>query len=145
MSTNDAKLTTKQRKKLSSKSFCGPERSFPAHDCKHVKAGLSLLGRYKGPGSKAKIRACLYRKARSLNCFKSGPGAKKKDFEAMDILMESVSMFDENALCYEEVVSSFVTACEKLHMSKTKVASILGYLHDEDLDSALILLLQRVV
>lgn len=67
----DAKLNTKQRKALPSGSFCGPNRSFPAPDCKHIKAGLSLLGRYKGPGDKDKIRACLYRKAKSMKCFKS--------------------------------------------------------------------------
>lgn len=77
----DAKLTTKQREKLPNSAFCGPDRSFPAHDCSHVRAGLSLLGRYKGKGSKSQIRECLYRKARQLNCFKS----KEKDAFAGNI------------------------------------------------------------
>lgn len=72
---SDAKLTTKQRKKLSSSSFCGPNRSFPVNDCAHYTAALRLIGKYKGPGDKSKIRACIERKGKALGC----TGAKKKD------------------------------------------------------------------
>ena len=34
----------------------------------HVTAGLRLIGRYTGPGSKAKIRACIMRRASALGC-----------------------------------------------------------------------------
>jgi hypothetical protein len=83
----DTKLTTKKRKALPASAFCAPNRGFPAHDCAHVRAGLSLLGRYKGPGDKGKIRACLYRKARAMNCFKTGKGAKKssEELEQMEL------------------------------------------------------------
>lgn len=66
----DKKLSSEERKKLPSSVFCGPNKSFPVPDCKHVRAALSLLGRYKGPGDKDKIRACIYRRAKALNCFK---------------------------------------------------------------------------
>lgn len=56
-------LTTKQRKALPASAFCGPNRTFPAHDLVHAVQGLRMLGRYKGPGNKARIRACLLRKA----------------------------------------------------------------------------------
>lgn len=63
----EARLTAAQRKKLPSSAFCGPGRSFPAHDKAHVRAGLSLLGRSKYSAStKARIRACLRRKGRAL-------------------------------------------------------------------------------
>lgn len=40
----------------------------------HVTAGRRLLGRYKGPGDKTKILACINRKAKALGC-----GSSKKD------------------------------------------------------------------
>lgn len=61
----DAKLTAEARNKLSDKVFCGPGRSFPAHDKAHVTAGLRLLNRSKfSDATKAKIQACLYRKGK---------------------------------------------------------------------------------
>ena len=63
----EAKLTAAQRKRLPDSAFCGPDRSFPAHDKAHVLAGLRLLGRAKlSPAQKARVRACLLRKARQL-------------------------------------------------------------------------------
>ena len=73
--TNDAKLSTAARKKLSKSTFCGPDRSFPVPDCAHVTAARRLIGRYKGPGSKTKILACVNRKAKALGC----DGSKKDE------------------------------------------------------------------
>lgn len=64
----DAKLSTAARKKLSKGTFCGPDRSFPVPDCAHVTAARRLIGRYKGPGSKSSILACVARKAKTLGC-----------------------------------------------------------------------------
>lgn len=66
----DAKLTAEQRKRLKSSTFCGPNRSFPVPDCAHVTAARRLIGRYKGPGSKEAILACVNRKAKALGCDK---------------------------------------------------------------------------
>jgi hypothetical protein len=65
---SDAKLSTKQRKNLASSTFCGPKRSFPVPDCAHVTSARRLIGRYKGPGSKKSILACVSRKAKALGC-----------------------------------------------------------------------------
>lgn len=46
--TADASLSAKERKKLKSTVYCGPNRSFPVPDCAHVTAARSLIGRYKG-------------------------------------------------------------------------------------------------
>jgi len=74
---SDAKLSTKKRKSLPGSSFCGPGRSFPVPDCAHVTAALRLLNRAKVSSStKAKIRACVMRKSRSMNCKTT---QKKKD------------------------------------------------------------------
>ena len=63
-----SKLSTAQRKKLKAGAFCGPERSFPVPDCAHVTAARRLIGKYKGPGNKDEILACVDRKEKSLNC-----------------------------------------------------------------------------
>jgi len=66
MENKVAKLSASQREKLPDSAFCGPNRSFPAHDKAHVTAGLSLLDRIKASDeSKAKIRASLYRKGQA--------------------------------------------------------------------------------
>jgi len=70
---DDKKLTTGQRKKMSSSTFCGPNRSWPVPDCEHVRVARSFLG---DPGKtknltasqKASVRACVNRKAKSLGC-----------------------------------------------------------------------------
>lgn len=69
-------LTTKQRKKMKKSTFCGPGRSFPVNDCKHVGVAKAYLGRAKFSAStKKKIAACINRKAKSLGCT---PGKKAK-------------------------------------------------------------------
>lgn len=70
MGFNDATLSSAQRKKLASKSFCGPDRSFPVPDCAHVRAARRLIGRYKGPGDKTRILGCVNKKAKALGCDK---------------------------------------------------------------------------
>lgn len=67
----DAKLSAKQRKSMKSSSFCGPEKSFPVPDCVHVTAARRLVGKYKGPGDKSKILACVNRKAKRMGCDKT--------------------------------------------------------------------------
>ena len=63
------KLTTKDRKKLKKSTFCGPNRSFPVPDCKHVAIAKAYLGRSKfSKATKKKIAACINRKAKQLNC-----------------------------------------------------------------------------
>lgn len=72
-------LTTKQRKKMKKSTFCGPDRSFPVPDCKHVAAAKAFLGRSKFSAStKKKIAACINRKAKQLGCT---PGKKAKASE----------------------------------------------------------------
>ena len=63
------KLTTKDRKKLKSSTFCGPNRSFPVNDCKHAAVAKTYLGRSKFSAStKKKIAACINRRAKALGC-----------------------------------------------------------------------------
>jgi hypothetical protein len=70
------KLTTKDRKKLKSGTFCGPNRSFPVPDCKHVGVAKAYLGRSNfSAATKKKIAACINSKAKALGCT---PGKKAK-------------------------------------------------------------------
>tara|TARA_Y100000310_G_scaffold332007_1_gene406701 strand:- start:2542 stop:4800 length:2259 start_codon:yes stop_codon:yes gene_type:complete len=98
----DAKLSAGQRKKLSSGTFCGPDRSFPVNDCPHYVAAKRLIGRYKGPGDKAKILACVERKGRALGC-----QTKKKDVapepqdtapDFQELLVDFLSKEDNDAI-----------------------------------------------
>jgi len=70
------KLTTKDRKKLKSTTFCGPNRSFPVPDCQHVATAKAYLKRSKfSAATKKKIAACINRKSKALGC-KPGKPAK---------------------------------------------------------------------
>lgn len=63
------RLTTKDRKKLKKSTFCGPNRSFPVPDCKHVATAKAYLGRSKfSQATKKRIAACINRKAKALGC-----------------------------------------------------------------------------
>ena len=86
---NDAKLSTEARKKLSASTFCGPNKSFPVPDCAHVTAAKRLLGRYKGPGNKTEILACVNRKATALGC--NSNKNESKDTDTVEVKFEMPS------------------------------------------------------
>ena len=66
---NGKALTTEQRKKMKSTTFCGPGRSFPVPNCKYVGIARAFLGRSKFSSStKKKISACISRKEKELKC-----------------------------------------------------------------------------
>jgi len=79
----DKRLTTKERKGLSGSTFCGPNRSFPVPDASHARAALQRLaqGYPKGAsaGTKARIRACVVRKAKKLGVKVSGESKNSED------------------------------------------------------------------
>lgn len=61
------RLTKEQRENLHESVFCGPNRSFPAHDKVHVEAGLKLIDKVELPEeTKGKIKATLYRKGKKF-------------------------------------------------------------------------------
>lgn len=64
----DKVLTSKSRKALPDSSFCGPNRSFPAHDAAHVRNALARLPQSTNFSSeqKAKILACVRSRAKKL-------------------------------------------------------------------------------
>jgi hypothetical protein len=79
MSIEEAKLTYAERKDLPSSAFCGPDRSYPAHDAKHVRAGLQRLSQFWkkiSPTVRMKIYRCLLRRAKRF-----GVEVDKEKFE----------------------------------------------------------------
>jgi len=89
------KLTTKDRKKLKGGTFCGPNRSFPIPDCKHVAVAKSYLGRAKFSAStKKKIAACINRKAKALGCNVS---KKAKSSKFIELSYEQKKIYSSEA------------------------------------------------
>lgn len=92
------KLTTKDRKKLKSGTFCGPNRSFPVPDCKHVGTAKAYLNRSNfSPAQRARIAACINRKAKSLGCTPGKPAKAKgsaEDFTFETLDKESLALAD---------------------------------------------------
>lgn len=66
-SFEEAKLTYARRQKLPSGAFCGPNRTYPAHDAAHVRNALARLSQFGGklkPAVRARILGCLKRRAK---------------------------------------------------------------------------------
>jgi hypothetical protein len=63
----EAQLSYKAREKLPDSAFCGPNRSYPAHDAAHVRNGLARLGQFgKGKKSTSRILSCLKARAKKM-------------------------------------------------------------------------------
>jgi len=97
-----APLTTKQRKKMKAGTFCGPGRSFPVNDCKHVGVAKAYLGRANfSAATKKKIAACINSKAKSLGCT---PGKKAKAGEGEDVYPKYIELSTEEKRIYSSDV-----------------------------------------
>lgn len=87
-------LTTKQRKKMKKGTFCGPGRSFPVNDCKHVGVAKAFLKRSKFSAStKKKIAACINRKAKAMGCTS---GKKAKAAKYIDLSTEQKQLYSSD-------------------------------------------------
>lgn len=70
LSFEEAKLSYAKRQKLPSTAFCGPKRTYPAHDAAHVRNALARLSQFGGrlkKGVRARVLACLKRRAKRFN------------------------------------------------------------------------------
>lgn len=85
LSVEEAVLTYKRRQALPAGAFCGPNKSYPAHDKAHVRnafARLSTFGHRLKPAVRQRIHACLLRRAKRFgiehkDCKWCKGGAKK--------------------------------------------------------------------
>ncbi len=56
------KLTAKARKKIPTKEFAGPDRSYPIEDPSHARNALARVSQHGSPELKAKVKAKVRRK-----------------------------------------------------------------------------------
>jgi hypothetical protein len=56
------KLTAKARKKIPTKDFAGPDRSYPIEDKSHARNALARVSQHGSPALKAKVKAKVHRK-----------------------------------------------------------------------------------
>lgn len=69
-----AKLTAATRKAIPTKSFAGPDRSYPINDASHARNALSRVSANGSPALKAKVRAAVHRKYPSIGQSKLSKG-----------------------------------------------------------------------
>ena len=135
--SEDKKLSTKARKKLSGKSFCGPGRSFPAHDCPHVRAGFRLLNRAKvSESTRASIKSCLNSKNKSLGC-----GVNSDNEQELESLIETEAFNETKEFIefLEDLETQNSSISTNNDMKQRVIKNIielrqnrLGVVHDED-------------
>jgi hypothetical protein len=136
--TEDAKLSTKARKKLKGSTFCGPGRSFPVPDCAHVTAARRLIGRAKvGSSTKSKILACVSRKAKQLGC----GGSKDSDDEIRDLI--ATEEFKETRVLIkflEDIEASRETRAEDEVVDglRSRAATVLATLRGQEEDESIV-------
>jgi len=61
-----AKLTTKARKAIPTKSFALPGRRYPIEDKSHARNALARVSQHGSPAEKSKVRAAVRRKYPSI-------------------------------------------------------------------------------
>lgn len=94
LEVEEAKLTYARRQKLKAGSFCGPKRSYPAHDAAHVRnafARLSQFGHRLKPSVRKSIHGCLVRRAKRFGVEHKGCRfckSKKSVSETVDWYLE---------------------------------------------------------
>ena len=52
-----SKLTAARRKKIPTKDFAGPDRSYPVEDKNHARNALARVSQFGTPALKARVRA----------------------------------------------------------------------------------------
>lgn len=85
----EARLTYARRKKLPASAFCGPKRTYPAHDKAHVKNGIARLGTFGHrlpPATRRRIFACLKARAKRMGIDISEDVLKKYKKKAEETL-----------------------------------------------------------
>jgi len=119
-------LTTKQRKKMKKSTFCGPDRSFPVPDCKHVGTAKAFLGRSKfSAATKKKIAACINRKAKQLGCT---PGKKAKAGE----FPKYIELSTEEKMLYSSEIFKTTREMVEKSIKDPKFDPFGLYPHEED-------------
>lgn len=119
-----AKLTYEERQKLPDSAFCGPDRSFPAHDADHVRNGLARLSQSNySSEEKASILKCLKSRAKKHGIEVSEAGAILNSADKDNLVMTIVNNIvvdEESARAEEAGVNSGETMADE---DKTKIVA----------------------
>lgn len=71
-----SKLTTKERKKIPTSSFAGPDRSYPIEDASHAKDALARVSQHGSPEVKAEVRHKVHERYPGIQQSHKFPNAK---------------------------------------------------------------------
>lgn len=82
-SFEEAKLSYQKRKDLPASAFCGPKRTYPAHDAPHIRNAITRLMQHKPKGWR-KILKCVC--GRAVKAKVESAVCKKAGFQEAKIL-----------------------------------------------------------
>ena len=57
-----ARLTSAQRRKIPSKDFAGPDRSYPINDASHARNALARVSQHGTPSLKSRVKSAVKKK-----------------------------------------------------------------------------------
>lgn len=137
----DAKLSSEKRKKLASSTFCGPQRSFPVPDCAHVTAARRLIGKYKGPGNKDEILACVARKAKAFGCNTDAVAETpvvQDNVQTQEVVPETPVELPEQTLTLASKYKGEITDAVKVETAKAFIAQMIDQLTKDHVQAALV-------
>ena len=73
-----ARLTAKRRNALPTKSFAGPDRSYPINDPSHARNALARVSQFGSPQLKAQVRAKVHKKFPGIAIAMHGGATKSR-------------------------------------------------------------------
>jgi len=86
LTIQEAKLTYAARQKLPDSAFCGPNRTYPAHDAAHVRNAfvrLATFGKRLKPAVRERIHGCLMKRAKRFGVEHGGCWICKRKQETL--------------------------------------------------------------
>jgi hypothetical protein len=113
-SFEEAQLSYVKRENLPDSAFCGPHRTYPAHDAAHVRNGLARLGTFGhrlSPAVRASILRCLKARAKRFGIEVSETIEGKLVLAKFDEELDSktrqkwLTEIEESRKWYEETIS----------------------------------------
>ncbi len=131
----DKPLTTKQRKGIPGRLFCGPDRSFPVPDKPRVRNALARLGQGfpKGASSstKARIRACVMRRAKALGVSVSEGSGKGDSQVETNTMNPQVELEGDARQSLQTVID---TMTSEVARKKAEIVRLTGALEDKKIE-----------
>jgi hypothetical protein len=136
----DAALTAAQRKKVPTRLFCGPDRSFPVPDKARVRNALARLGQGFPKGAsasvKARIRACVLQRAKQLGV-STGEGSGKGDEVTPTVLHTLSAELDKRAARINQLEGTLKEREDELKAMRDESMAMTKRILDNQIDRVL--------